>query len=211
VGSSPVEVLRASAAEPVRLTKPKDDALALVAECLERNDLRAAAIHLDGYVREHPDQFLFRLQLAELYAQAEQPAEAKFHYERFALDAQDGPPALQPHRVTAHTRLMEIAQRRGDRFGELLHRGVGLLLLVKQMDGVKDHDEGFCEEMLCKSLKALQEAKELKPADPRVRVYLAEAHARAGNRSGANAERAGAREGVTCGELTPRERKPLLE
>ncbi len=196
----------------MRLTPAReDDPLTLAAECLQRDDLRGAALHLDAYVREHPDQSLFRLQLAELYLRSEQPAEAKFHYERFTTDAQDGPAALRPHLVTAHIKLMEIAQGRNDRFGELFHRGVGLLLLVKQMDGLKDRDEGFCEEMLCKSLKALADAKELKPSDPRVRVYLAEAHARAGNPHAANAERTGAKTRIMSGELTASERKPLLE
>jgi hypothetical protein len=158
----------------------------------------------------HPEQPLYRLQLAELYLRSNYPFNAKFHYEEFVALAQESP-ALQPHRVTAHIRLMEMAQRSGDRFAELFHRGVGLLLLVKQMDGMKDRDEMFCEEMLCKSLRALTDAKELQPTDPRVRVYLAEVHARAGNRSGAKAERAAVKSSVTSGELTATERKPVLE
>jgi predicted Zn-dependent protease len=186
-----------------------DDALTLATKCLAQNDVRGAAGHLDAYVRVHPDQPLFRFQLAELYLRSGQQAEAKFQYERFTADAQDSS-ALQSHLVTAQIKLMEIAQRRNDRFGELFHRGVGLLLLVKQQDTMKDRDEVFCEEMLCKSLQALMDAKELKPGDPRVRVYLAEVHARAGNPHAAKAERAGAKMGVVSGELTPSERQPGL-
>jgi thioredoxin-like negative regulator of GroEL len=207
-------VLRASAAKPARppaapQEPPEEDALALAAKCLERDDHRGAAAHLDAYVRAHPDQPLFRLRLAELYLRDGRAAEAKFHYERFAADAQDGA-ALRPHLVAAHIKLMELAQQSEDRFGELFHRGIGLLLLVKQEDGKKERDEEFCEEMLCKSLRALADAKELKPGDPRVRVYLAEALERTGNRRAANAERAAVRAGVTAGELTAAERTPVL-
>src|SRR3989442_260131 len=86
--------------------------------------------------------------------EALRPAEAKFHYERFVVDG-EGVAALGPHLVTGHIKLMEMAQRSGDRFGELYHRGAGLFLLVKEQDGAKDRDEPFCEEMLCKSLRAL--------------------------------------------------------
>lgn len=210
------EVLRAAATQPPAPTPApptappeEEDSLTLAAKCLAQDDVRGAVLHLDAYVRTHPDQPLFRLQLAELHLRGGQQAEAKFQYERFAADAQESP-ALQPHLVTAHIKLMEIAQRRNDRFGELFHRGVGLLLLVKEQDNMKDRDEVFCEEMLCKSLRALLDAKELKPRDPRVRVYLAEVHARAGNPHAADAERVGARTSVVSGELTPTERQPVL-
>ncbi len=205
-GGKGVGGLGSSTAQP----PAEDDPLSAVAQCLEREDYRGAAIHLDAYVRAHPNQTLFRLQLADFCVRGGQVAEAKFHYERFAADAQSGPATLRPHLVTAHTKLMEIAQRRNDRFGELFHRGVGLLLLVKQMDGAPDRDEPFCEEMLCKSLRALIDAKELKPGDPRVRVYLAEALERTGNRRAADTERSAAQKGVAAGELTVSERKPLL-
>jgi predicted Zn-dependent protease len=210
---TPVEVSR-TAVPPAPVPAParapaEDDSLIQMARCLERGDVRAAALYLGAYVREHPDRPMFRLQLAELCLRGDQPAEAKFQYERFIADAQDGPATLRPYLVTAHIKLMEIAQRRNDHFGELFHRGVGLLQIVKQLDAEKGQDE-FREEMLCKALKALQEAKELKPGEPRVRVYLAEVYERTGNRRAADAERAGARASVTSGELTPAERKPLL-
>ncbi len=202
----PVEVLRASATQPSPpLPQTEDDPLVRVAECLAREDHRGAATHLDVYVRANPGQHLFRLQLAELYHRGANPAEAKFHYERFVEDVQSGPPALRAHLVTAHIKLMEIAQRGGDRFGELLHRGVGLLLLVKDQDGTPERDEVFREEMLCKALKALTDAKELKPSDPRPRAYLAEVYDRTGNPRGARVERAAAR-----ADLAPIGRKPLL-
>ena len=197
----PVEVLRASAQQPAVPTAAQvepEDPLLLVAKCLERDDLRGAATHLETYVRAHPDQPLFRLQLAELYLRCEQPAEARFHYERFVEDAQ-GVATLEAHLVTGHIRLMEMAQRSRDKFGELYHRGAGLLLLVKVQGSAKDRDAVFCEEMLCKALRALTDAKELKPNDPRVRGYLAEVLERAGSHRAADAERAAARTSVTGG------------
>jgi hypothetical protein len=197
----PAEVLRASAQQPAVPTAAQvvpEDPLVLVAQCLERDDFRGATTHLETYVRAHPDQPLFRLQLAELYLRCERPAEARFHYEGFAADAR-GVPALVPHLVTGHIRLMELAQRSGDKFGELYHRGAGLLLLVTAQDSAKDRDALFCEEMLCKALRALTDAKELKPNDPRARASLAEALDRVGSRRAASAEREAARASVTSG------------
>lgn len=204
-----VEVLRASATVPAQ-APPEDDHLSLVAKCLEREDHLGAAGHLETYVKRHTDQHLFRLQLAELYLRADRVADARSHYEQFAADAQTGPATLQPHLVTAHIKLREIAMRSGDRFAEAFHRGVGLLLLVREQDGTKERDAAFCEEMLCKALTALTEAKGRKPGDARVCAYLAEVHERAGNRLAAGAERAAARADVVGGTLTAAERGSLL-
>lgn len=189
VSQPPVEVLRASAKQVA-----PDDPLALVAKCLENADNRGAAQHLETYVRVHPGQLLFRLQLAELYVKCDQPAEAKLHYERFVTDATGA--ALRPHVIAAHIKLMEMAQRADDRFGELYHRGAGLLLLVKDQDGAKARDAEFCEEMSCKALRALTEAKELKPHDTRTHLLLADALDRVGSRHAAAAERAATKGGL---------------
>jgi predicted Zn-dependent protease len=178
--------------------------------CLERDDFLGAATPLAAYVRAHPDQPMFRLQLAELYRRADRPAEARVHFEQFVVDAQSGAAGLRPHLVTAHIRLMELAQQAGDRYGELFHRGVGLLLLVKEQDRTANRDERFCEEMLCKAVRALADAKELRPSDARVRVYLAEAQERTGNHRAAKAERAAARTPLVSGELTATERRQGL-
>lgn len=185
------------------------DSLTLAAESLERGDQAAAAHHLGDYVRSHPEQLMFRAQLAEMLIRLGRDEEAKIHFERFAADAQTatGPP--QDHLVHVHTRLMEIAQRTGDGFGVAYHRGVGLLLLLKEQDNTPGRDAGFCEQMLCQSLKALSRAKELEPGDPRPRVYLAEVYDRMGNRRAADAERAVARNGVVAGALTTTEQNRL--
>jgi hypothetical protein len=105
---------------------------------------------------------------------------------------------------------MEIAQRTKDPFGELFHRGVGLLILVQEQDSNPNRDGGFCEEMLCKSLRALNEAREQKPGDKRVCVYLAEVYDRMGNRRASKIERGAARNGVIPGELTSGEQALVL-
>jgi thioredoxin-like negative regulator of GroEL len=189
---------------------PAGDPLTLAAECMERGDESGAAIHLEAYVRGRPEHLMFRAQLAEMLVRVGRDADAKAHYERFAADAQAATGAVRGRLVTAHTRLMEIAQRDHDRFGELFHRGVGLLLLAKEQDKLADGDPAFGEEMLCKALKALAEARDLRPSDARVRAYLAEAHERTGNRRAADAERAATRERLVPGQLTAAERRGCL-
>jgi thioredoxin-like negative regulator of GroEL len=179
------------------------DPLTLAAECLEKGDRAGAAVHLEAYVRLHPEQIMFRAQLAELLVRVGRDEAAKLHFERFAADAGRATGAPKDHLVHVHTRLMEIGQRGGDRFAELFHRGAGLLLLVAEEDGKPDRDADFCEEMLCKALKALAEARELKPGEVRVRVALAEAYDRAGNRRAADAERSATRNGVLPTGIAP--------
>lgn len=168
------------------------DSLSLAAEAIGRGDKAAAVPHLEAHVRDHPRQLMFRAQLAELLVVLGRDDAAKVHFERFTDDAGTATGAAKDHLIHAHTRLMEIGQRDGDRFAEVFHRGVGLLLLVKEQDGDPRRDEPFCEEMLCKALKALREAQELKPHEARVRAWLAEAYDRTGNRRAADAERVAA-------------------
>jgi hypothetical protein len=173
---------------------PDDDPLTLAARCLEAGDESTACTHLEAHVRAHPDQVMFRAHLAELFVKVGKDTEAKRHFERFVADARTATGTPRAHRVHCHTRLMEIAQRADDRFAELFHRGAGLLLLVKEQDREPaTHDENFREEVLCKAMAALREAKELRPADPRVRLLLADVYDRAGNRRAADVERAAAR------------------
>jgi len=189
VPASATELLPEAEAEP----DPSPDPLSLAAECLGRGDHANAAVHLEVHVRENPDQVMFRVQLAELLVRVGRDDTARVHFERFATDARrsTGPP--RKHLIHVHTRLMEIAQRNDDRFGEVFHRGTGLLLLAEEQAGFADRDEEFCEEMLCKAMKALREAKALDPDDMQVRVRLAEAYDRMGNPRAAESERTVAR------------------
>jgi predicted Zn-dependent protease len=204
----PAEVLRAAARVPVEPQAAPYDPLARAAECISRNEFAAAATHLEAHVRAHPDQPLYRLQLAELHTRTANTEAATEHLERFVADAQPVP-ALRKYLPDAHTKLMGLAQARGDRFAELFHRGAGLLALLAELDADPERDTDFCEEVTCKALRALADAKALKPSDPRARAYLAEAYARTGNAKGATAERAAARTGATAGDLTPTERARL--
>ena len=182
--------------------EPTDDPLTLAAECLARGDEPAAANHFTAHLRQHPDQLMFRLHLADLLLKLHREKEAQAHYERFIAGAQESSGSPRDRIVHCHTRLMEIAQLADDRFAELLHRGIGLVILTRQ----ETDDLETREEILCKAIAALGEAKVLRPTDPRVHVYLAEAHDRAGNRRAADVARAAARnlaapDAITSSEL----------
>lgn len=193
-----------SGPEPQSLLPPTDS-LTLAAEYLERGDHATAARHLEAYVRSHPEQILFRVQLAEMLLRMGRDAAAKVHYERFAADAQSATGPARGMLVHVHTRLMEIAQRADDRFGEVFHRGVGLLTLANEQRLANPTADEFADELLCKAMKALVEARDLQPGDPRPRLYLADVYERQGNRRAADLERTAARERLVAGELTPPE------
>jgi predicted Zn-dependent protease len=203
VSSAPTEN---QATTEAGLSLPDDDPLTLAAECLQRGDEPGACTHLDLYVRRHPDQPAFRVQLAELLLKTGKPELARLHLERFAADAQDVA-ALRGQLVQCHTRLMELARDADDPFGEQFHRGVGLLRLVEQRGD--ELDEPVREELLCKAMKSLAAAKELRPADARVRLYLADAYEQLGNGKGADSERAAARNAARPGSFTPAEQRRL--
>ncbi|HYH67376.1 MAG TPA: hypothetical protein VD866_21945 [Urbifossiella sp.] len=182
-----------------------DDPLTLAAECLQRGEKEAAAAHLEAHVGRHPDQPMFRAHLAELLWKLDRPADARAHFERFVAAAQDGAGPVRGHLVHCHTRLMEIAREDGDRAAEAFHRGAGLLRLVEQpgADEVESR-----EEVLCQAVKALVEARDLRPGDARPLAYLALAHEKAGNPRAAATARAAARNASAAG-LTPAERRQL--
>lgn len=195
------EVVVASATEPVA---HPDDALLLAARCLDSGDEAGAVPHLESHVRRHPDQVMFRANLAEVLFRLGRHHEAREQFARFVADAQPLAGAPRKHLVHCHTRLMDLARESGDRFGESLHRGVGLYLLAA--DGQSSGsaaDDGFREEMLCKAVRALREAKDLRPHDPRADVYLADALARAGSPAADGFRRVAAHAGP--GELTAAE------
>lgn len=183
----------------------EEDPLTLAAECLSRGDEPAAARHFESYVKAHPDQPMFRLHLADLLLKVGRDDDAWSHYTRFVADAQDAS-LLQSHLVHCHTKLMELAGKSGDRFGECLHRGIGFVLLSRQ----PIEEDAVREEIVCKSIQALLEAKELRPKEARVYVYLAEAHARAGHRREAEVAGAAARDLALPGSLTSSELRSVL-
>lgn len=150
---------------------PEDDPLSLAADCLEQGDLAAASRHLGAHVRRHPDQVVFRAQLADLLARQDRLPEAQAHFEAAAAQAQDGPPVVRRELVHYHTRLMEIAQQRADDYSEHLHRGIGLYLVAARL-AERDGEAGDVERLMCKAMKALTAAQEKRPDDARAPWYL---------------------------------------
>ncbi|MBO0700596.1 MAG: hypothetical protein J2P46_19525, partial [Zavarzinella sp.] len=122
------------------------------------------------HVGEHPDQVVFRAQLADLLARLDRLPEAQAQYEAAAACAQDGPPIVKKDLVRYHTRLMEIARARDDAYAEHLHRGIGLYLVAGRLG--PSADSGEVERLLCKAAKALKEAQDLRPDDARAAWYL---------------------------------------
>jgi hypothetical protein len=142
--------------------------LTLAAACLERGQETAAVAYLSRYVTAHPDQALVRATLAELLWRRDRLAEARTHYEHFLRDAQRL--ALDAGRqIHTHTRLMAIAERTGDAYGEHLQRGIGLYLLARQTAG---DDPAGAESLLCKAAGELTLAQRERPEEARPFWYL---------------------------------------
>ena len=148
-----------------------EDPLGLAADSLEQGDLPAAARHLQRHVAEHPDQVVFRAQLADLLVRLDKLPEAQAHFEAVAAQAQDGPPVVRKELVRYHTRLMEIAQHREDEYAERLHRGIGLYLVAARL-AAQGSESGDVERLMCKAAAALKEAQEKRPDDARAAWYL---------------------------------------
>lgn len=176
-------------------TSPDPDALALAAACLDRGDEAGALPHLRAHVASYPDAVMMRAYLAELLLKLGQPQEARIEFERVIHDSDGATGAIAKHQVHCHTRLMEIAQEAEDVFAEELHRGIGLVLLVRQWNAESedaDH-EPMTQQTLAKAVAALRAAREQHPSDPRPLVYLAEAYEQLGQTSAARSARRAAR------------------
>jgi hypothetical protein len=143
--------------------------------------------------------------LAELLLRLDRITEAKAEFEQFIAAAQKATGPVRGHVVHCHTRLMEIAQRADDPFAEAFHRGVGLVLIVANLDATGATEDDSREEIVCLAVTALMEARERRPTDPRAALYLAEAHDLAGNRRAAEVSRTAARNMLAPGALTPAE------
>ena len=158
-----------------------DDALSLAATCIEKGDSAGAIQHMKSHIRQYPDQIMIRAYFAELLLKANNLPDAQDQFERFIAAAQDsdGPP--RKHLLHCHTRLMEIAQTRADAYREHLHRGIGMVLLARQLESSEaraELEQGFRERLLCKAAAELTKAKKLRPDEPRPLCYLAEAYAK---------------------------------
>lgn len=153
------------------------DALELAATCIEKKDLAGAVAHFKRHLREHPDQVMIRAYLAELLLKMKKFPDAQEQYELFIADAQEGDAPLVQHLLHCHTRLMEIAQERDDDYAEHLHRGIGMVLLVRRFDSLEAGEQtepGFRERLLCKAAGELNRARDLRTDEPRPHWYLVE-------------------------------------
>jgi len=171
------EVLIARAAPPA----VDVDHLARAAACVERGDEPAAVPHLEAHLAARPDAVMIRAYLAELLLRTGKPADARAEFERFTRQACGMTGEAGRHLVHAHTRLMEIAEAANDPFAEHLHRGIALVLMVRQWEGEPPTDHGeLTEATLAKAARELRLAERREPTDPRPSVYLAEVYDRLG-------------------------------
>jgi tetratricopeptide (TPR) repeat protein len=146
------------------------DSISFAADCLARGDDAGAANHLTRHVVAHPDQIVFRAQLAEVLARLGRLPEAQAEFEAAVAYAQEGSAAGRGRLVHYHTRLMEIARQRGDEYREHLHRGIGLYLIAAQLAGQRQSSD--TERLLFKAAGALKEAQDRRPDDTRTAWYL---------------------------------------
>jgi tetratricopeptide (TPR) repeat protein len=162
-GAAGPEVIRSALAEANEVASTD---LAIAAACIERGEETAAVAHLTRYLRAFPDQPRIRAALAELLWRRDRFADARVQYERLLRDAHD----LDPdRRIHAHTRLMAIADRTADPYGEHLHRGIGLYLLARQ---TAPADVAGAEALFCKAAGELTLAGRERPTEARPDWYL---------------------------------------
>jgi predicted Zn-dependent protease len=208
------EVVRASYAEITPTPAPaEDDALGQAAACVEKGDEAGAAAHLGRHVKAHPEQVMIRAYLAEVLLKLNRLPEAQDQFERFTAEAQErGGPAAK-HVLHCHTRLMEIAQRRDDEYGEHLHRGIGMVLLARRLDAAEAKEEAtpaFRERLLCRASAELTTAGKLRLDEPRPHWYLREVWSRLEQSRPAERELAKAKALATLMPLPPAEQKELV-
>ena len=178
LGCRTTAVSQPQAAEVIaRGATPKDetDHLRLAAEHLDRADEAGAVPHLLAHLRLQPDALMVRAYLGELLMKTGNRPESQSQFERFTRDAAGATGPAKKHLIHVHTRLMELAGQTDDTFGEQLHRGIGLLLLVKQWhESSAPADEALAERTLVQAAQALKRADGEKPNEARVWLYLAE-------------------------------------
>ena len=157
-----------------------DDWLDLAAAAIATSDGPAAIAALERYAQLRPAAFTQRVHLAELYAGANRPDDARLALESLLADLPAGAPSL-PVRTHCHTRLMRLAEARGDDFAEHLHRAAGLVALVAKWDAdATNRDEATAERTLSQALAAARTATTLRPESRAAWEVLAAIYARLG-------------------------------
>jgi len=210
VAKPPDAVVVARGAEP----EAEVDHMARAGACLDAGDSAGAVPHLTAHLAAYPDAVMIRAYLADLHFKLGEVGKAKRHYARYVRDAAGMNGTAGKHLVHGHTRLMHIAASQEDAFAESLHRGIGLVLLVRQWDaeaapGAPELDP-LTETTLVRAAAALKVAREVDPRDPRVQVYLAEVWGRLGQPSAARAAIRTAKELLPDAALNADERARVL-
>jgi tetratricopeptide (TPR) repeat protein len=184
--------------------------LSLAAAHLALGQDREAIPQLAAYLRARPEHFLVRMPYAEVLSRLERHAEARVQLERFVVAVQDNPRLADDHLLACHTRLMEIAERLGDEYGERLHRGIGLhLLAAKRLQIGGPTSKALAEELLCKSAGELTLARLLEPSEARPWWYLHLVWTRLGQSHPAQRSLYAAEACLGIDQLTPAERRDM--
>jgi hypothetical protein len=147
--------------------------LSIAAAHLALEQQHKAAPHLAAYLAARPQHFLIRWHYAEVLLSTDHPGEARSQLEQFVVAAQEHPRIGEEQLVACHTRLMEIAEKQNDDYGEHLHRGIGLYLLAQQrltLNG--ESSPKLVEELLCKAAAELTLARLRRPGQARPCWYL---------------------------------------
>ncbi len=147
--------------------------LSLAAAHLENGDEASAAAHLAQYLAYHPEQVAVRIQYAELLWRLQRFAEAGVEYEKYVADAAEAGASNRRRWIHCHGRLLEVAEKTGDRYAEYLHRGIGLYLLACCRTELDDPQGALpAEGLLCKAATELTQAHDLAPDEARPCWYL---------------------------------------
>jgi tetratricopeptide (TPR) repeat protein len=184
--------------------------LNLAAAYLALGNDRLAAPSLAAYLNARPDHFLVRMPYAEVLTRLEQFGAACTQMERFVVDVQDFPRLADEHLLPCHTRLMELAQKLGDEYGERLNRGIGLYLLaIKRVELGGEKANHLAEELLCKAAAELTLARLQRPDEARPSWYLHGVWNRLGQRQPAERSLRAAEQLAGLSYLSPVERRHL--
>jgi tetratricopeptide (TPR) repeat protein len=183
--------------------------LSLGAAYLAKGQDGKAVHHLTRYVASRPQHLIVRAHLAEVLLRLGEVREARYHFERFAADAQDGPPQAQEQLVHCHTRLLEIAERQGDEYAAHLQRGIGLYRLALKRAAVPGARPLSVEGLLFQAAAELVLARRARPDEARPCWYLHRTWAQLGQRQPAARWLRAAEAQAPFSALTPAERRDL--
>ena len=184
--------------------------LSLAAAHLAEGQEEEAAEQLALYLDAKPDHLVVRGQYAELLWRLDRLDDARIQFERFDAELQDHEKLASQHLVQCHSRLMDIATRDEDDYGQHLHRGIALYWLARQRAEMTDAGEELpSESLFCQSASELVLARRERPDEARPCWYLHEVWSRLGQRQPATRWLRAAGEAAALSYLTPAELRRL--